>query len=668
MSEQLVLDSMLPVWVVLVPLITTFLLILFAGNAAIRHFLAVAGCLGTLAAVAMMYPEVSAGNILYFELPTLFTPLNFTMAVDGFGFLVALISSFVWLAATIYSVSYMDHEKNPERFFIFLFLTFTGTIGVPLAGDLLTLLVFFEVMTLASYVLVIHTQTKDAMSAGNIYLYMGIFGGISILVGIGLIYNISGVVIIGPGMEALSTLTNAHLLAVVMLVIGFGIKAGMVPLHIWLPRAHPVAPAPASALLSGIMIKAGAYGIIRTVNMLFTPRAEGLQAADVAAQFSALWENIGAMGYVMIWFGIVTMFFGAAMAVLQENIKKMLACSSISQMGYIIMGVGCAAYLGLDGAMGLAGSSFHILNHALFKSALFLVAGVFAYRLGELNMYNLGGLAKKMPFTTVIALVAAFGIVGIPFFNGYSSKTLLHHAIEKAYHVNDLFSLQVAEWIFTLTSALTVCYFIKFMYHTFFRKTDRDYKDLKSEPALMKVGMSILGLTMLAVGFFPNRILDGFILPALNRFIFDSANIDKYLAGINFFPFSDILAIIIALALGALIFWGGMRTGIFKTTLPEWLSQEYVASYIGRVLVVGFAYVTLFFTAIGNFFSVLSGSGSKKTFTFLQNIDYKPGKSAVFRTINFGSIDFDIFLVMFILGLVLIYLFFSQFGLGAILG
>ena len=202
------------------------------------------------------------------------------------------------------------------------------------------------------------------------------------------------------------------------------------------------------------MIKTGAYGIIRTVNMLFTPQADRFQLVQMADQFAALWTDLARIGQVMIWIGIVTMFFGAVSAMLQDNIKRMLACSSISQMGYIIMGVGAAAYIGYNGAMGLAGSSFHILNHALFKSALFLVAGVIVYALGELDMRELGGLARKMPFSMAIALIASFGIVGIPFFNGYSSKTLLHHAIVKAQHLEQLPSLQVAEWIFILTSCL----------------------------------------------------------------------------------------------------------------------------------------------------------------------------------------------------------------------
>ncbi|MFY9115347.1 MAG: proton-conducting transporter membrane subunit, partial [Dethiobacteria bacterium] len=293
MSGQEVLTSMLPVWVVIIPLLTTLLLIVFSRLAWVRHGIALVGTALTMGAVVSMYPQIiDRQQILAYEIPFFISPLNLTFKVDALGFIVALIASLVWLAATIYAISYMDHEKNQGRFFVFLALTLVGTIGIPLAGDLLTLLVFFEIMTLASYVLVVHNQSDEAVSAGNLYLYMGIFGGLSLLMGIGIIFHISGSVVIAPMMEPFSEFSTFHLVAMVLLILGFGIKAGMAPLHIWLPRAHPIAPSPASALLSGIMIKTGAYGIIRTVNMLFTPQADRFQLVQMADQFAALWTDL----------------------------------------------------------------------------------------------------------------------------------------------------------------------------------------------------------------------------------------------------------------------------------------------------------------------------------------------------------------------------------------
>jgi hydrogenase-4 component B len=418
--------SYLPLIAVLIPL-AAFILIICAPNLAWwRNTCSLLGSLGTLIAVGMIYPIVSAGSKVVFQVPMIVTPLDLTFSVDFLGFFIAIIASFIWLMATIFAIDYMNHERNQGRFFAFFMLTLSGTVGVPLAGDLLSLLLFFELMSLASYVLVIHTQTDEAYSAGNIYLYLGVFGGMCLLTGIGLIYFSCGSVDITQQLCMIDGVSNYLLAAGILMIIGFGIKAGMVPLHIWLPKAHPVAPAPASALLSGIMIKTGAYGIIRTLYMIYTPDSSFMSSENLAAGVSNLWLLVSDTGYIIIWFGIVTMFFGVCLALLQDNIKKMLACSSISQIGYIIMGIGVAAYLGYDGAMGLAGSVYHILNHAFFKSTLFLAAGAIVYLTGELNMSRLGDLKSKMPFTAVVVLIASLGIVGMPLFNGYASKTLLY--------------------------------------------------------------------------------------------------------------------------------------------------------------------------------------------------------------------------------------------------
>ncbi len=666
-NQPEIVETMLPVWTIAVPLITTLVLIFVHRQPMLRHLVSFLGTAATFGTVLAMYPLIAAGGVIYYQVPFFITPLDLTFRVDGLGFLIALISSFVWLASTIYAISYMDHEENQGRFFIFLALTFAGVMGVPLSGDFLSLLIFFEVMTLASYVLVIHTESKAAMFAGNLFLYMGVFGGLCILIGIGIIYELNESVLIAPSMEAFSELTTFHLVAVVLMMIGFGIKAGMVPLHIWLPRAHPVAPAPASALLSAIMIKTGAYGIIRTVNMLITPQADRGAVADTAEQFAGAWEGLAGLGYGIIWIGMITMFFGAVMAIMQDNVKKMLACSSISQMGYIIMGVGVAAYMGYSGAMGLAGTSYHILSHALFKSALFLVAGVFAYLLHDLDMRNMGGLARKFPFTTGVAIIASLGIMGMPLFNGYPSKTLLHHAIEYAWHHEDLFSLLAAEWLFTLTSACTVCYFIKFLYHTFFRKTDRDYSKIKTEPLLMKAGMSILAVAMLAVGLLPHLIHEKLIMPALGGFMFDQYYVD-YVAKNNFWVFSDILAVFIAIALGVFIYFLVMKTKFHQLKIPAWLGQERWGFYLGRVAIIGWGYLGLFTEAMMSFSRHVSGSVFRSGFGLFQSVDYKPGRSKVFRTVNIGNIDFSVFIIMVILGMVLVFLFILQFGADVIGG
>ncbi len=455
--------------------------------------------------------------------------------------------------------------------------------------------------------------------------------------------------------------SNIMLVAMILLIVGFGIKAGIVPLHIWLPKAHPVAPAPASALLSGIMIKTGAYGIIRTLSLIYAPE-HGSAHDTVADVAGALWAQLSGAGYVLIWFGIVTMFFGVCMALIQDNIKKMLACSSISQIGYIIMGAGVAAYLGYEGAMGLAGSAYHILNHAFFKSTLFLAAGAIVYLTHELDMSKLGGLRHKLPFTSIVVLIASLGIIGIPLFNGYASKTLLHHAIVEAYEHHHLISLSIAEKIFTITSAGTVCYFLKFLYLVFWRPAPDNLDQVKSEPLLMKISMGVLAVLMVLIGFSPNFTLKKMVGPVLNSFVLDGHGVE-YLLKINFWKAGDLLAVTLALGLGIIFFYLAQRFNLYRLRVPYWLGADFLGALVGRAAILFWFMISLPFIAIQNLSGKISGRFYRKGFLFLQNVDYRPGQSAVFRTVNISNIDFSMILVLVSLSVILTVVFYIRFGL-----
>ncbi len=666
---QLIDVSYLPLLAVLIPAVASGLVALVSFySERWRNFVATLATAAALCVVALMYPEVvTKGQVITFELFKIVSPINLTFRVDGFSLIVALISCFVWLAATIFALSYMTHEENRGRFYSLLLLTMSGTVGVPLAGDFLSLLLFFEIMSLASYALVVHTQMEEAYSAGELYLYLGVAGGMSILTGLALLFYRNGTLDILPGTVILKGMDSIIPLAAILMIIGFGIKAGMAPLHIWLPRAHPVAPAPASALLSGIMIKTGAYGIIRVTNVLLVPTIDPTVAKLLPQYFEDFWAVVSTMGHVIIWIGICTMFLGVVLALIQENIKKMLACSSISQMGFILVGVGVAGYLKYDGAMGMAGASYHIVNHALFKSALFLVAGVIAYKLDDLNMYNLGGLWRKLPFTTVVVFIAAMGIAGVPLFNGYVSKVLLHHAIVEAYEHYGVAALLEAERIFMITAAGTVLYYLKFIYLTFLREPPPESKEkiekLKPESLAMKIGMAMLAATIVFIGINPGFMLESLIVPTLHYFIFDPHFIEDHIVGINFFAAYDLIPQFIVIGLGSLAFFIGLKTGLFRADVPYWLGQEFMASKVGRAVVAfwnGLGFVVLGIVRFfGNIFSGIFTFG----FRLLQGLDYRPGESRVLRFVNLMNIDFDVLLIMSMLGIALVFLFYLQFGI-----
>ena len=545
-------------WVTLVPLLAGVGLYFLKDsweNA--RKAIALIVSLFSLAGVTALLPLVLSGTVCYDLID--FMQLGLFFKVDLIGWIFGFLITLVWFLATLFSFTYMDLEHNRRRFYSVLIFTLGATLGVVLAGDFFTLFLFFELMTLSSFILVIHEQNLESMKAGILYLYLGIAGGLALLFAIMLLYSATGSVDIVP---VLDQLTSNRTLIYVLFLIGFGIKAGLVPLHIWLPQAHPVAPSPASALLSGILIKTGAYGILRVSLILFSSPTES-GTGDLNYLFM--------VGNALMWVGIVTMLAGAVMALLQGNMKRILAYSSVSQIGYIATGIGAAMFMGVGGAMGFAGAVYHIINHAFFKAGLFMMVGTIYIYTHELELSRLGGMLKKMPLVAITFLVAAFGIAGVPGFNGYPSKTLVHDALLVAIKYNDLISLEIAEKIFTLTSALTICYFIKLFRGVFLgpvpEKLDRDYKLTPSTIAVL----SSFALIIVAIGLFPNLILERIIVPAAEMLKYEGYAMD-HLYHFNFFEWHPLEAMIIVAVLALIIYIPGAYRRWFDWKPPSWLS------------------------------------------------------------------------------------------------
>ncbi len=294
-------------------------------------------------------------------------------------------------------------------------------------------------------------------------------------------------------------------LIVTLMTIGFGVKAGIFFLHVWMPETYPSAPAPVCALSSGAMVKAGAYGILRTVNTLFAP----------TIVLAANQLTLSSIGYALIWVGIITLFGGMINALLSKDCKRLLAYSSVSQMGYIVLGLGLAAYLGRGGTLGMAGSLYHIVNHAVFKSALFLAIGVVYFRTRQLNLEKLGGLWRSMPFTALVCLLAVLSISGIPGFGGFASKSILHEAMVEAYtrsatlppfHRPDIL-LRIAEIVFLVSASGTFCYSLKLFISVFLLKRPKELKDVKAATIPMKIALLPLATFILWTGLRPNLIL-----------------------------------------------------------------------------------------------------------------------------------------------------------------
>lgn len=494
----------------------------------------------------------------------LFMGIGLHFKVDLFGALFAFFSALIWFLAILYSWGYMSHQQARTRYYIFLILTLGGCLGVFLAGDLFSLFLFFEMMSLTSYVLVIHNETEEAMHAGRNYLYFSIIGGLFLLTGILLLYSSTGTISLAPQLELLERSGPVRYYIAALMIAGFGIKAGMLPVHVWLPRAHPVAPSPASALLSGIMIKVGAYGIIRVFNLVLTP----------AEPEPGAWQFTGAAGYLIIWIAAATMLFGALMALFQSNMKRLLAYSSISQMGYILLGVGCAAYLGYGGTIGFTAFTYHILNHAFFKSGLFLMAGAIYARTGEEEITRLGGLARSSPVTAAAFFTAAAGLAGFPGFNGYISKTLLHHAVVEAAAEGCLATLQAAEFIFMLTGALTACYIFKLFAGIFTGPRPIHLASNNRETFPEQLIFAAFGAAIIYLGLFPRTVINRLILPATRGFILDGGAVAQ-LKQLRFMDAADLLGAVVPIFFGLALLYAIRSLDLTnKIKLPSRLSID----------------------------------------------------------------------------------------------
>lgn len=474
----------LPIWATIFPMIMTGA-VFYAGRSSeiTRNTLSVVTSVITFLLVLAMFPVIMAGDVIYYPIAELIPPFGLSFRVDVLGFGLALLASFVWMLVTIYSVSYMKDNKYQNRYFTSMILTLSGCMGLFLAGDLFTLFIFYELMSLVSYILIVHSETSEALKAGFKYLIVTIAGGLFLFFGIIISFEIGGGISLAER-GVITEVGTLSFLGYLAYVIGFGMKAGMVPLHVWLPDAHPVAPSAASALLSGIMIKTGAYGIIRVVFYVY----------DYNMIYEANWHLILAIG------AVITIFLGSAVAIAQEDLKRRLAYSSVGQMGYILLGISIMT------ETAMVGDIFHIFTHAFMKSTLFLAAGIIISKTGKKKIDELGGIGYMMPLTMISFTIAALAMIGIPPLNGFISKwTLSLGALEANQPVYVL--------VLLLSSLMNAIYYLPIVNMAFFAKPGEEiiendkYKLSRFEaPMAMVVPVLILGFSCLVLGILPTNL------------------------------------------------------------------------------------------------------------------------------------------------------------------
>ncbi|MCR5273638.1 MAG: sodium:proton antiporter [Lachnospiraceae bacterium] len=492
--------------------------------------------------------------------------LNFCM--DGFRAVYAFIASWMWMMAALLSPEYFSHHHHRNRFYFFLLMTMGATMGVFLSSDLFTTFIFFEIMSFTSYVWVAQEETVPALKAADTYLAVAVIGGLVMLMGIFLLYHMLGTVDMKELIPAVKNYGDISKLYIpgVLLFIGFGAKAGAFPLHIWLPKAHPVAPAPASALLSGILTKSGIFGILVVSNNIFFADSN--------------W------GHFLLLIAAFTMFGGALLGVFSVDLKRTLACSSMSQIGFILVGIAMQCLLGEENMLAVYGTMLHMVNHSMIKLVLFLCAGVVYMNVHALNLNDIRGFGRKKPLLMVIFLVGALCIAGIPGFGGYISKTLLHEAIVE---YEGTFLTDIFEWVFLLSGGMTLAYMTKLFVCIFVEKNmdeerQKKFDDMKNYMKLPSAVAVTLSAALLFVwGVVPSLLIDKVEILAQ-----DFMNFCGETEAIHYYSFTNLKGSLISIVIGVVIYLTVIRmslmTFVDKSSLtsgriytnrwPFWLDIE----------------------------------------------------------------------------------------------
>lgn len=409
--------------------------------------------------------------------------------VDGVSRVFAAAIAVVWVLAGFYAFEYMKHEKEEKRYFGFYLMEFGVLLALAFSGNMVTYYFFYEMMTLFSVPLILHSRTKEAIMAGLKYMFYSLFGAYMVLFGIYFLNKYAVTLNFSAGgvlnLNATAGKEGFLLIVAFCMILGFGVKAGMFPVHGWLPTAHPIAPAPASAVMSGIIVKMGVLGMIRVVYYLFG--ADFIRGTWVQTAWMTL--------------ALVTVFMGSMLAYREKVLKKRLAYSTVSQVSYILFG------MALLQPEGLTGSLLHVVFHAVIKSLLFLCAGVIIYKTGKTTVDELKGIGKEMPVTIWCYTFAAAALIGFPPFSGFISKW--HLAVGSLESAIPVFSC-VGPVILLVSALLTAGYLLPITVNGFLPGAEYDYSRLKKkEPVkMMLIPLMILAFLTIILGVFPNPLTD----------------------------------------------------------------------------------------------------------------------------------------------------------------
>ncbi|MDP8247188.1 MAG: monovalent cation/H+ antiporter subunit D family protein [Candidatus Tritonobacter lacicola] len=471
-------------FLIIVPLGAAFLTAVIG-----RKVKALGGAVANLAALALLafslVLALGGSGTLVYEVGGWAIPFGICMVVDGLSAFMLVTVNLVTLLVAVYSVNYMKRYTDRWQFYCLFMLMVAGMNGLIISGDLFNLFVFLEIAAIASYALVAFGTEREELEAAFKYAVMGTVASCFILLGIIFIYSSTSTLNLADISLALGDGPRGRLVGFVtiLFLVGFGIKAALVPFHTWLPDAHPSAPAPISAMLSGVLIKT--LGVYAMARIFF----------NIIGIDDTMLSILRAMA-------VVSMMVGVLLALGQWDFKRLLAYHSISQIGYVVLGIGLGTPLGILGGL------FHLFNHSIFKSLLFLNSGAVVYETETRDLRELGGLNKRMPVTGTTSFIASMSIAGMPPFNGFWSKLLIIVACVQVGRYG------CAVWA-VAASILTLASFMKVQRYAFFGQLKEKWANVREVPFLMKTSMVALAAICVLGGLL--------LLPGLKSAFLDRA-------------------------------------------------------------------------------------------------------------------------------------------------
>jgi NADH-quinone oxidoreductase subunit M len=463
--------------------------------------------LATLALLLTTVPSVlNNPNHRYMESYPWIPILNssFSLFVDGMSLSIAIISVVLIIAASIFSINYMEGKKNIAVYYALLSMLSVGLVGVFITSNLILFYFCWEMMLIPAYFIVGNWGYRDSYKAAFKFFIFTHAGAVFVLLGLGALYMVTGSTDMFQVQAALMTHgTDIARWILIALTGGFAVKMAIVPVHMWLPDAHSEAPATMSALLSGVIISAGAYAILRL--------SLGVVFPSVDATFGVNFLHVLAI------FGIISAFFGSLIALVETDIKRLIAYSSIAHMGYIMFGislfptnVAAGTAVIVVSSTAIAGTILHILSHAVSKGLFFLSAGAVMHQTETRDIREMGGLAGKMPFTTVSGIIAALSIAGAPPFACFISEVLIFIGAFQVIKYDSFYLLPTAFML--VATVLSLAYSLRFTSRVFLgtsKNTEhKEHKPIVEIPIYMKIALAIMVLMVILIGIYPTFFLN----------------------------------------------------------------------------------------------------------------------------------------------------------------